>query len=62
MRRASYRATVRWIADNDESAETDLEVIKFLPSVLLIADVFGLDHDRVARDVLRLRAKAEGAQ
>jgi len=61
MKRASYRFAVQWIADTDESAETDLEAIKSLPSVLLIADLFGIDNERVARDVLRKRTKPEHA-
>jgi len=35
----------------------DLEAIRSLPSVLLIADLFGTDNERVARDVLRKRSK-----
>jgi hypothetical protein len=61
VRRASYRFAVQWIADTDESAEADLEAIKSLPSVLLIADLFGTDNERVARDVLRRRTKAAQA-
>ncbi len=61
MKHASYRFAVQWIADADESAEADLEVIKTLPSVLLIADPFGIENERVARDVLRRRTRSASA-
>lgn len=56
MRRASYRAGVAWIAANDEPLETDAGVVADLISVLLLADLFGVDPSRVAADVLRKRA------
>lgn len=59
MIRASYRAGVRWIAVNDEPAEYDAEVVAALISVLLLADLFGVEPERVARDVLRERQRRE---
>lgn len=60
MKRASYRDGVYWIAMNDEPGEEDQVVIAGFISTLLLADLFGVDPQRVARDVLRLRRK-EGA-
>lgn len=57
MKRASYREAVEWIAMNDDNAETDPEVVRYQVTVLLVADLFRLEAERVARDVLRYRAK-----
>ena len=56
MRRASYRFAVHWIAENDNSAEDDdASKTACYMTVHLVADMFGLDDDRVARDVVRVR-------
>ena len=57
MKRASYRFGVEWIALNDESRERDFETVTGLASVCLIADLFDVSPERVARDVLRIRSK-----
>ena len=57
MKRPSYRAAVQWIADNDETAETDVRELALLISVSLVADLFGKHVDDVAKDVARARAK-----
>lgn len=61
MKRASYRDAVDFIAFNDETAETDEAEVRTLASVLLVASVFGVETERVARDVVRLR-KRTGAR
>lgn len=50
-----YKFAARWIAFNDESASQDLEEIKTIISVALIADLFGVTIDKVAEDVLKIR-------
>ena len=55
MKRASYREAVAWIAWNDEPTEDDEEVVAGSISVILIADIFGVEPARVARDVVRHR-------
>ena len=57
MKRASYKHAVEWIAINDESASLDLEEIRWLPTTLLVEEIFCVDGDRIARDVLRLRER-----
>ena len=57
MKRASYREGVYWIARNDEPTEGDAATIAGLISTLLLADLFHVDPERVARDVLRERKK-----
>lgn len=57
MKRASYREGVKWIAENDEPLDRDPESIAGLISVLLLADLFGVEPERVAKDVLRARGK-----
>lgn len=57
MKRAGYREAVAWIAWNDEGAERELDVIADSVTVCLVADLFGLEPERVARDVLRKRVR-----
>lgn len=57
MKRASYRAAISWISTEDESAETDLGAIRDSVTVALVADLFGVDPDKVAAAVLRHRRK-----
>lgn len=60
MMRASYRRGVEWVALNDESACMVLEEIAEVPSLLLLADLFGKSPEAVAKDVLKVREKAFG--
>jgi hypothetical protein len=60
VRRASYRAGVAWIAVNDEPTDRDAESIAGYVSTLLLADLFAIEPDRVAADVLRARRRAGG--
>jgi hypothetical protein len=53
--RASYRAGVRWIAENDEPLDMDVESIKGFISTLLLADLFHKDPMSVALAVLNER-------
>lgn len=57
MKRASYREGVEIIALNDEAAELDEEMVVGLASVMLLAELFGVDQERVVRDVVRFRKK-----
>lgn len=62
MKRASYREAVHWIAVNDDGADgadrTNEASIAGYVTTLLIADIFGVEPERVARDVVRVRCKA----
>lgn len=57
MKRASYRHGVMWIAENDEPAEMNTQAIAGLISVMLLADIFGVEPTRVAEDVARYRSR-----
>lgn len=60
MKRASYRHAVAWIAENDDAGSADAVLVEHVASyisTLLVADIFGLDEYRVARDVVRRRTK-----
>ena len=60
MKRASYREAVAWIAYNDDpgsSDSRDAEAVRGMISVGLVADIFGVDSERVAADVVRIRVK-----
>lgn len=57
MKRASYRDAVDFIACNDEALETDPEAMQGVATVVLVASIFGVETDKVAKDVVRLRQK-----
>ncbi len=56
--RASLRTAVEWIAVNDEPSfrsMEDVEELSGLISVVLVADLWGLDAGDVAVEVIRYR-------
>lgn len=54
---AGYKAAVRWIAENDETDIGD-EHHGYILTILLVADLWqNGDADKVARDVMKVRAK-----
>jgi hypothetical protein len=60
VKRASYRHAIAWIAENDSAADDgafDPRHASELVSSVLIADIFGVDPDRVGRDVVRYRKR-----
>lgn len=57
MKRASYRDGIDFIACNDEALEMDPEVVAGLATVVMLASLFGVEPERVAKDVVRLRKK-----
>jgi len=60
VRRASYREAIAWIADNDEAGDDDatvVDVVRGYTTVVLVADVFDVDADKVAADVVKARKK-----
>lgn len=61
MKRGSYRFAIFWIAANDDTEWALEEPGSAMgsPSVTatLVADIFGVDTDRVRKDVLRELAK-----
>jgi hypothetical protein len=63
MKRASYRDGIFWIAANDDTewVDHDPEVGGGAPSVTacLLADLFGVDTERVRADVIKQRAKID---
>ena len=62
MKRASYRDAVAWIAYNDGEGDYDARSVAYVQgmiSTLLVADLFGVEPERVARDVVRLRSRSE---
>lgn len=60
---ASYAQAVQWIALNDSPADTPtgmeaeaaFDSVRNLLSVCLVADVWGIDQQQVAIDVLKAR-------
>lgn len=61
-KRKGYRFGVEWIALNDDPGSSDaqnVEELRGLISVLLLADLFGKAPEDVARDVARYRARKE---
>ena len=57
MKRASYREGIEIIALNDScDLETEEELVG-MPSVFLLAHLFGVEQERVARDVIQYRRR-----
>lgn len=54
---ASYPRAVEWLAANDETAETNAEVIATLVTTLLVANLWSKESIEVARDVLKARRR-----
>jgi hypothetical protein len=54
-RKPSYGDAVLWLAANDETAMHDANEIDGLTTVLLAADLFGVDPHRLAVDIVRAR-------
>lgn len=58
MKRASYRAAVEWIALNDDAGNGDTaEIVADYVSVGLIADIFEVPAEKLAADIMRVRAR-----
>lgn len=58
MKRASYRHAVELIAMNDDPAERDVEAVAAQISTSLVADLFGVERERVARVRFRETVKS----
>lgn len=58
MKRASYWAAVAWIADNDNPGDDEpIDAIAGYMTTLLVADLFGIEADKVATDIWAQRQK-----
>jgi hypothetical protein len=56
MKRASYRHAIKWIALNDSSGDVlDEEELSSLVTSLLVADIFGVEPERVGHDLMQVR-------
>lgn len=56
MTRPSYKTAVAWIAFNDNDGDgPDAWLIRQYITTALVADLFDVDIERVARDVARRR-------
>lgn len=62
MKRASYREGVSWIAWNDEPEDGDPENVAGYISTGLLADIFHVERERVAEDIVRYRIKHCGVE
>lgn len=60
VKRASYKAAIAWVAENDSAADADSldpVVVSELITAQLVADIFGVPPEKVGRDVVRYRKK-----
>lgn len=60
MKRASYKDAIAWIAENDSAGDIDAltpDTVHMLVSAVLVADIFGVDPDKIGKDVVRYRIK-----
>jgi hypothetical protein len=55
--RASYRHGVAFIALNDEPTDRCVESVSYYTTSLLLAELFGVEPERVGKDVVRYREK-----
>lgn len=58
MKRASYREAIDWVAQMDSAGDDDAldpEVVGNLITAILVADIFGVESERVGKDVVRRR-------
>lgn len=55
MKRASYRDAIQWLAGNDDTSWLD-EADGLSIAAGLVADLFGVDAERVRRDATRARS------
>lgn len=58
MKRPGYREAIRWIAENDDTewvGKGDPESV----SAALVADLFGVSDERVAKDLARELDRAQ---
>ncbi len=55
MKRASYRHAIDWVAWNDDPETLEAEDIRGYISTLLVADLFGVEPERVALDIAEKR-------
>lgn len=65
MKRASYREAIAWIALNDDPGSSDAydpkEVGRMISSHL-VADLFGVDNEKVGKDIVRFRLKVKAGK
>jgi hypothetical protein len=63
MKRASYRDAIRWIAEVDDTEFLKEELrdqLNLMPiSAVMVADIFGVAHQRVIDDLRRAVEKEE---
>lgn len=59
MKRPSFKAAIEWIAFNDEPKVFNQEEMSNLISVLLIADIFDISPELVAKKVIAKRLKTK---
>lgn len=57
-RRMGYRETLRWLLDNDDTTWLEDEEHGIISvTTCLVADIFGIDQDKVTRDLKRLKER-----
>jgi hypothetical protein len=58
VKRPAYRRAIEWVAFNDGAGDPDAldpEVVSGLTTVVLLADLFEVEAEKVGRDVVRFR-------
>ena len=57
MKKPSYPISCKWIADNDDPDEMDESIVACQVSVLMVADIYGIEPLFVAKSVVSWREK-----
>lgn len=63
MKRPSYHEACHWIAVNDNAGNDDsLEEVTEYITVAMLADIWGMETEKVGRDVWGTRKRIEAAE
>ena len=54
---AAYKDGVQWIADNDDANLGEPDDGGYIVTIMLVANIFGKDPDKVYKDVVARRKK-----
>jgi hypothetical protein len=60
MKRPSYRDAIAWIGENDSAGDDsalDPEMVHSYVTVGFVADMFGVEQEKVAADVVKYRQR-----
>ena len=57
MKRPSYSEAIAWIGENDDPSTLDPDLVRGIVTVGFVADLFGVEQDKVTADIVKYREK-----